>query len=167
MTLSGPISNALDQLSGNLIDGNAGYSSFLDPIQGLIGPCYFAVSLLEPHTVLRRIFSNQEDQYPVGVVKSMAGTGWETAIVFEKRHLFSPDPAALHRAFPDADAIIDHGFGCAINLRMEFKGVLLGTVNLLAKLNAFNTVSFNHAKAFVAPLTLLTAIEAQNYDGTP
>lgn len=167
MTVSVPLSKALDHLSQNLGNRHFGFSSFLDPMQSLIGPCYFAVSLLEPQSVLRRIFSSQEDRYPVGGVKSMVGTGWETAIVFEKRHLFSPDPPALHSAFQDANAIIDHGFGCAINLRMEFRGVVLGTVNLLAKPNAFNTVSFNHAKAFVAPLTLMTALEARNHEIAP
>lgn len=161
MTSSEPVSNALEQLSQNLRDRHCGFSSFLDPLQSLVGPCYFAVSLLEPETILRRIFSSEEDRFPVGDVKSMVGTGWETALLFEKRHLFSPDPAALHHAFQDADAIIDYGFGCAINLRIEFKGTVLGSINLLAKPNAFDKVSFNHSKAFLAPLTLMTALEAQ------
>lgn len=167
MTISEPLSKALDHLSQNLGDRHCGFSSFLEPIKSLIGPCYFSVSLLEPQTVLRRIFSSQEDRYPVGGTKNMIGTGWETAIVFEKRHLFSPDPVALHSAFQDASAIVNQGFGCAINLKMEFRGVVLGTVNLLSKPNAFNTVSFNHAKAFVAPLTLLTALEVKNYERAP
>ncbi|MDO6724333.1 hypothetical protein Q4560_13725 [Celeribacter halophilus] len=156
MTRSPSLTTALDALAENLSEGPSGFSAFVPPLQSLIGPCYVAVSLLEPETKLRRIYSSEEDSYPVGSVKSMVGTGWETALVFEGRHLFSPDADALHFAFQDAPAILDLGFGCAINLRIAWEGVLLGSVNLLAKPDAFDAQSFQHAKAFVAPLTLMT-----------
>lgn len=158
MTKDRALSAALEQLSQNLSGPSAGFSSFLDPIHSLIGPCYFAVSLLEPQTQLRRIYSSEAEMYPVGGVKSMVGTGWETALVFESRHLFSPDTAALHFAFQDATAIVDLGFGCAINLRLAWNGQLIGSVNLLAEPNAFDVTTFDRAKAFVAPLCLMTAL---------
>jgi hypothetical protein len=157
MTQDLAISAALAQLSQNLGGPSAGFSSFLEPVHSLVGPCYFAVSLLGPQTELRRIYSSEAGVYPVGNVKSMVGTGWETALVLEGRHLFSPDVAGLRFAFQDADAIVDLGFGCAINLRLAWNGQLLGSANLLAGPNAFDAETFHRAKALVAPLSLMTA----------
>lgn len=86
---------------------------------------------------LERLHSSDPVAYPARGVKAVAGDAWLERLLADPTPALSPDADAVHRNFPDAQAIFGLGCASALNVPICFRGRILGSMNLLHEAHWF------------------------------
>ncbi|WCK68903.1 GAF domain-containing protein [Agrobacterium tumefaciens] len=107
-----------------------------------------------------RVYSTNEEAYPVFGRKQMGPTPWGEKVIDRQEAFLGPDREAIIWAFYDHDLIFSLGLGAVINIPVVYDGETIGTMNLLDKSGAYTQEHLRHAQA-VAPLLIPAYLEAR------
>ena len=129
--------NAIAQLLGEHCDDDE--SSALALMRALDAACaqcighqLFTVMVVHHSTMeVERLYSNMPDAYPVAGRKKKRWTWWGEHVVERGQAFVGTGAADLERAFADHELIQSLGLGCVLNLPIVYRGLTLGTMNLL------------------------------------
>lgn len=100
-----------------------------------VGHKLFSCSIFEIDAVgngtAARIYTSDEESYPVSGLKDMVANRWTKLVVEQHETFVANSIAEISDVFPDYEKIASLGLGSVINLPVIFKGQFLGTVNML------------------------------------
>ncbi len=107
-----------------------------------------------------RVYSTNEEAYPVFGRKHMGPTPWGEKVIDRQEPFLGPDREAIIWAFFDHELIFSLGLGAVINIPVVYNGETIGTMNLLDKAGAYTQEHLRQAQA-VAPLLIPAYLEAR------
>ncbi|SMC48891.1 GAF domain-containing protein [Rhizobium sp. RU36D] len=124
-----------------------------------IGFGLFTLLYADGHEVAR-VYSSDENSYPVFGRKAMGPTPWGEKVLKNGQPFLGPDKAAIVWAFFDHELIFSLGLGAVINIPVVYNGETIGTMNLLDKEGAYTQAHLDKAAAY-APLLIPAYLEAR------
>jgi GAF domain-containing protein len=86
----------------------------------------------EAASTVERIYSSNEQAYPVGGRKPKRDTGWSRKVLVEHRVLVSAGDDGIRDSFDDHAIIFGLGLHSCINVPLVSGGKCIGTLNVLA-----------------------------------
>ena len=86
----------------------------------------------EAASTVERIYSSNEQAYPVGGRKLKRDTGWSRKVLVEHRVLVNAGDDDIREAFDDHAIIFGLGLHSCINVPLVSGGKCIGTLNVLA-----------------------------------
>ncbi|MBM1169950.1 GAF domain-containing protein [Microvirga arabica] len=98
---------------------------------------YTVTRMLAGGREVERIYSTNQDVYPVGGRKPVLPNAYTQRVRGEMKPFLAKTPAGFAPLFPDHETITGLGLGCVMNLPIIFGGAVLGTVNLLDREGAY------------------------------
>ena len=123
-------------MSTTYMETDAVFQRILDDMQQAPGVILFtALQWIPQRSSLRRLFTNQPNEYPVGAEKTVEiSPGWLGTVIEDKKPFLAADLAALQEVFTDSELIQQLGCGAVINVPVldEHRNV----VGVLALLDA-------------------------------
>jgi GAF domain-containing protein len=85
----------------------------------------------EAASTVERIYSSNEQAYPVGGRKLKRDTGWSRKVLVEHRLLVNAGDHAIRESFEDHAIIFGLGLHSCVNVPLVSEGQCIGTLNLL------------------------------------
>lgn len=110
-----------------------------------LGTILFTVTKHDFNAMLfRRLYSSHPDEYPATGTKPMERDAWFDQCITRGETFVANTPAAFADLFFDHALITGMGLGSAVNIPISDGGLVLGTVNLLAKNEHFSALRLTH-----------------------
>lgn len=78
----------------------------------------------------RRIYTSDEDRYPVTGTKQITKDRWYNHVVTEQKTFVANTLEAIATVFPDAKLVGSMGLGSVVNIPVRENGTLIATVNI-------------------------------------
>ena len=117
----------------------AAFASFAAIAQVTVGFVLLTVTLHDPRTgLMRRVFSTNEDVYPVGGFKPVRQTKFTEATLGRRVPFIAQTAAELSEVFLDHDKMAALGCASICNVPVEIDGEVAGTYNLSGTENYFD-----------------------------
>ncbi|KSV75487.1 hypothetical protein N185_16745 [Sinorhizobium sp. GW3] len=109
-------------------------------MKDLFQPILFTILLFDrERETMVRLYSNRPDLHPIGGTKPITDTTW-TRLVVQKGEIFiARNEDELRAAFFDHELLFSIGCQSAMNVPFRWKGVVIGSMNLLGTAQAYNT----------------------------
>jgi len=85
----------------------------------------------EAATTVERIYSSNEQAYPVGGRKLKRDTGWSRKVLAEHQVLLSAGDEGIRESFDDHAIIFGLGLHSCVNVPLVSNGKCIGTLNVL------------------------------------
>ena len=85
----------------------------------------------EAASTVERIYSSNEQAYPVGGRKQKRDTGWSRKVLAEHRVLLSAGDDGIRESFEDHAIIFGLGLHSCVNVPLVSEGQCVGTLNAL------------------------------------
>lgn len=82
---------------------------------------------------LVRIYSSDEDSYPLGDADIITQTPWFSRLLDSKEPVIANDEAAIAHWLPDFVGFREAGYGALVNLPVLVAGEVVGIVNVMAR----------------------------------
>lgn len=128
ITASAAVSRLLQSL--RLVEQPAGFYSVLkEVLQQTTGYIFVTLFLVRRGETLR-IFTTENELYPVGVRKPMGSTSWGDLVIKRQESFLATDLFGIRSAFFDHATIEGLGCGSAISVPIVYAGKCLGALNL-------------------------------------
>jgi GAF domain-containing protein len=86
----------------------------------------------EAASTVERIYSSNEQAYPVGGRKLKRDTGWSRKVLVEHRVLVNAGDDDIRESFDDHAIIFGLGLHSCVNVPLVSRGKCIGTLNVLA-----------------------------------
>jgi len=86
----------------------------------------------EAASTVERVYSSNEQAYPVGGRKLKRDTGWSRKVLFEHRVLVNAGDDDIRASFDDHAIIFGLGLHSCVNVPLVSNGKCVGTLNVLA-----------------------------------
>ncbi len=107
-----------------------------------------------------RVYSSNEQAYPVFGRKAMGPTPWGDLVLKRQQPFLGRDMEAIRWAFYDHELIASLGLGCVINVPVLYNGETIGTMNLLDAEHRYSEADLAQAVA-LAPLLVPAFLSAR------
>jgi GAF domain-containing protein len=123
---------------------------------------YLLMTVLVPASdapFLMRVFSTNEDQYPLGTADPIEDSIWFRRLFTEREAIVANDAEAIEAWLPDFDAYHAQGYGSLANIPIVVSGTTIGLINLMDEAGHFTTerLSVLHQELPVAALAVFAS----------
>lgn len=89
-------------------------------------------------SLVRRLYSTNEKDYPSGGTKKLMGTSWGTHVLINGSAFFASTPEDMASAFADHELLASLGLHKALNVPIRQQGLTCFSLNLLRAEPAFD-----------------------------
>lgn len=107
------------------------YGALDQLVRDTVGVKLFTIMTMDLQAMeARRIFTSDEEKYPVTGTKDITKDRWYTHVVTEKKTFVANTLEDIATVFPDAKLVGSMGLGSVVNIPVREDGTLVATVNI-------------------------------------
>lgn len=100
-------------------------------VRSTVGVNLFTVMTMDLDAMeARRVFTSDEDKYPVTGTKEITKDRWYNHVVTEEKTFVANTLEDIATVFPDAKLVGSMGLGSVVNIPIRENGTLVATVNI-------------------------------------
>ena len=134
------------------------YATLKDVLQQTVGFIFVTLFLVHRGETLR-VFTTEDDLYPIGVRKPMASTPWGDQVIGRRETFLAIDLPGIRSAFFDYAKIESLGCGSAICVPIVYNGKCIGSLNLNHREHHYTKQHVGMIEAF-APVLVPVLLDA-------
>jgi len=100
-------------------------------VRNTVGVNLFTIMTMDLQAMeARRIFTSDEEKYPVTGTKEITKDSWYNHVVTEEKTFVANTLEDIAKVFPDAKLVGSMGLGSVVNIPVRENGMLIATVNI-------------------------------------
>ena len=140
------------------------FAALEQEVQNSVGAKLFTIMTLDREADLaRRHYSNMPEAYPSGGSKPMLHNAWADQVIHRHQNFMANSIEEIAEVFPDHELIQSLGCESCLNIPIVFKGLVIGTLNLLDRAGYFTPERVAKAESLKTSgaLALLVAMQTK------